>query len=152
MLFSEFDFFCMQQALLAAKMAESENEVPIGAVLVLENQSDDLIIAYNQSIQLSDPSAHAEIQVLRRAGKIQQNYRLPGSTLYVTLEPCLMCLGAMLHARVSRLVYGASDSKVGACRHLDNFSKQLNHQIHIQSGLYANQSSSLLTEFFKKRR
>lgn len=150
--FSERDFFCMQQALLAAQLAESENEVPIGAVLVLDEHPDEIILAHNQSIQLSDPTAHAEIQVLRRAGQFQNNYRLPQSTLYVTLEPCLMCLGAMLHARISRLVYASSDPKIGACAHLNLFSSQVNHQIQIQSGLCAQESSFLLTEFFKKRR
>ena len=137
-----------QQALLAEKI----DEVPVGAVLV---QDDRLIAsAHNQPIANNDPTAHAEIQLLRAAGKTLNNYRLPNTTLYVTLEPCTMCLGAMIHARVSRVVFGAFDEKTGVCGSCQDLSNSecFNHSIEIQGGVLADECKSLLQKFFKNRR
>ena len=137
-----------QQALLAEKI----DEVPVGAVLV---QDDRLIAsAHNQPIANNDPTAHAEIQLLRAAGKTLNNYRLPNTTLYVTLEPCTMCLGAMIHARVSRVVFGAFDDKTGVCGSCQDLSNSecFNHSIEIQGGVLADECKSLLQKFFKNRR
>jgi len=137
-----------QQALLAEKI----DEVPVGAVLV---QDDRLIAsAHNQPIANNDPTAHAEIQLLRAAGKTLNNYRLPNTTLYVTLEPCTMCLGAMIHARVSRVVFGAYDDKTGVCGSCQDLSNSecFNHSIEIQGGVLADECKSLLQKFFKNRR
>ena len=145
------DIQFMQRALELARQASLLGEVPVGAVLVLDNE----IIGegHNQPIALSDPTAHAEIVALRQAAQKMQNYRLLNTTLYVTLEPCSMCLGALQHARISRLVYAASDPKTGAvesvCRLLD---QPLNHRIQWEKGLLAEESSQLLRDFFKKRR
>ena len=103
----------MKIALIEAKLAMDENEVPVGAILVQENNL--ITQAHNQPIKNNDPTAHAEIEVLRKAGDKLQNYRLAKTTLYVTLEPCAMCLGAMIHARIERVVFGASDPKSGVC-------------------------------------
>lgn len=142
------DSYFMQQALKLAKHAEAQNEVPVGAVLVL----DDTIIAegWNQPISSIDPTSHAEIIALRKAAQKLNNYRLINTTLYVTLEPCMMCVGAMLHARIKRLVFGADDPKSGAVQLLDN--KQLNHKIIYQGGILAAECGALLTDFFKQRR
>jgi tRNA(adenine34) deaminase len=128
------------------------SEVPVGAVLV---QDDQLIAStHNQPISNNDPTAHAEIQLLRAAGKQLNNYRLPNTTLYVTLEPCTMCLGAMIHARVSRIVFGAYDQKTGVCGSCTDLSTSqcFNHSIEIEGGVLANDCKQLLQEFFKKRR
>jgi len=110
---SSVDEKWMALAIEQAKLAEKINEVPVGAVLVQDNQL--IASAHNQPISNNDPTAHAEIQLLRAAGKKLNNYRLPNTTLYVTLEPCTMCLGAMIHARISRIVFGAYDQKTGVC-------------------------------------
>ena len=142
----------MALAIKQAKKAEACGEVPVGAVLV----KDDMLVAkgHNQPISLHDASAHAEIQLLRLAGRVMQNYRLPGTTLYVTLEPCAMCLGAMMHARVSRLVFAAFDPKTGVCGSSTDLSNEdcFNHQIEISGGVLAKESKSLLQKFFKSRR
>ena len=146
------DFEWMQLAIEQAKLAEQMNEVPVGAVLV---QDDKLIAsAYNQPIQNNDPTAHAEIQLLRKAGKKLNNYRLPNTTLYVTLEPCTMCLGAMMHARVTRIVFGAYDEKTGVCGSCQDLSKNKcsNHIIKVQGGILADECKDLLQQFFKNRR
>ena len=139
----------MNLALLQAKKAESEGEVPIGAVLV----KDGLLVAkaHNQPISKNDASAHAEIQLLRAAGKNLQNYRLTQSTLYVTLEPCTMCFGAMVHARIERIVFAAYDSKTGVCGSCENLNtaKFLKHKIDITGGVLENKSKKLLQSFFK---
>lgn len=142
----------MHHALMLAQRAESEGEVPVGAVIVCDNQ----IIGegWNQPIQLHDPSAHAEMMALRAAAKQIQNYRLIHTTLYVTLEPCAMCVGAMIHARIGRLVFGTSDPKAGAVISaftLLNHEKH-NHQIPWQNGVCADDCASILKTFFKKRR
>jgi tRNA(adenine34) deaminase len=142
----------MRQAIDQAFNAQMLGEVPVGAVLVHEGQI--LSTGYNQPIGNHDPTAHAEIQALRAAAEILGNYRLPDCTLYVTLEPCAMCAGAMMHARLKRVVFGAADPKTGACGSvIDLFAnKQLNHHTQIESGLLAEESSQLLKDFFAERR
>jgi tRNA(adenine34) deaminase len=149
---AELDRQFMQQALDQAKLAAMAGEVPVGAVLV----RDGKIISrgFNQPISNSDPSAHAEMMALRAAAHIESNYRLPGTTLYVTLEPCLMCAGAMLHARVERVVFGATDPKTGAAGSVLNvFSeKQINHQTQVEGGIMSDECGQILRDFFKGRR
>jgi tRNA(adenine34) deaminase len=143
----------MEAALAEARLAAERGEVPIGAVLV---DSVGRIIARNgnRTIELCDPGAHAEMLVLRQAGQVQGNYRLPGTTLYVTLEPCVMCAGALVHARVSRLVYGAIDPKAGGVVSLFQVGQdtRLNHQLAVEGGLLEAESSALLKKFFRERR
>jgi tRNA(adenine34) deaminase len=149
---SPIDEKWMALAIEQAKLAEKIDEVPVGAVLV---QDDRLIAeAHNQPISNHDPTAHAEIQLLRKAGKKLNNYRLPNTTLYVTLEPCTMCLGAMIHARVSRIVFGAYDQKTGVCGSCQDLSTSecFNHTISIEGGVLANNCKQLLQQFFKNRR
>ena len=142
----------MSFALEQAGKAEKEGEVPVGAILV----KDDLIIAraHNKPISTNDPTAHAEIQLLRAAGEELKNYRLPGTTLYVTLEPCAMCLGAIMHARIERVVFGAHDPKTGVCGSSENFMEAscFNHKIDLASGVLENESKQLLKSFFNSRR
>jgi tRNA(adenine34) deaminase len=142
----------MSLALEQAGKAEKEGEVPVGAILV----KDDLIIAraHNKPISTNDPTAHAEIQLLRAAGEELKNYRLPGTTLFVTLEPCAMCLGAIMHARIERVVFGAHDPKTGVCGSSENFMEAscFNHKIDIASGVLENESKQLLKNFFNSRR
>ena len=142
----------MSFALEQAGKAEKEGEVPVGAILV----KDDLIIAraHNKPISTNDPTAHAEIQLLRAAGEELKNYRLPGTTLYVTLEPCAMCLGAIMHARIKRVVFGAHDQKTGVCGSSENFIQAscINLKIDIASGVLENESKQLLKNFFNSRR
>lgn len=142
----------MQQALVLAEHAASQGEVPVGAVFVVDEQ----IIAegFNQPISQCDPSAHAEIVTLRHAAQALDNYRLSCGTLYVTLEPCVMCAGALVHARIGRLVYGASDPKAGAVQSVMQVldCPALNHRVEHQGGVLADQTSQLLVDFFKQRR
>jgi tRNA(adenine34) deaminase len=142
----------MSFALEQARKAEKEGEVPVGAILV----KDDLIIAkaHNKPISSNDPTAHAEIQLLRAAGEELKNYRLPGTSLYVTLEPCAMCLGAIMHARIERVVFGAHDPKTGVCGSSENFMEAncFNHKIELSSGVLENESKQLLKNFFNSRR
>ena len=148
----ELDHQFMQQAIEQAQLAALAGEVPVGAVLVKDGKV--ISKAFNQPITNHDPSAHAEMLVLRAAAEAEENYRLPGSTLYVTLEPCTMCAGAMLHARVDRIVYGAPDPKTGAAGSvLDVFSsKQINHQTTVEGGVMGEECGELLRSFFKERR
>jgi len=148
----ELDRQFMQQALEQAGLAALAGEVPVGAVMVRDGEV--ISKAFNKPIANHDPSAHAEMLALRQAALSEENYRLPGTTLYVTLEPCTMCAGAMLHARVDRIVYGAKDPKTGAAGSvLDVFSsKQLNHQTIIEGGLMGQECGQLLRDFFKERR
>ena len=150
--FSESDHRFMELALAQAAKAEQLGEVPVGAVVVLENEV--IAEACNQQITLNDPSAHAEVLALRSAAAALKNYRLPDCELFVTLEPCTMCCGAMVHARVSRLVFGAREPKAGAVAStssvLDNAS--LNHRVAWVEGLGADESANLLRAFFKARR
>ena len=142
----------MTIALQEALKAEAEGEVPIGAILV----KDSLLIAkaHNQPISKNDATAHAEIQLIRTAGKKQENYRLTGTSLYVTLEPCAMCLGAMMHARIERIVYGAHDPKTGVCGSSENliYANCFNHKIDLVSGVLENECKQLLKKFFTSRR
>ena len=142
----------MKIALNEANLAMNENEIPVGAVLVKNGKL--ISQSHNQSIRKNDPTAHAEIQLLRKAGEQQKNYRLIGSTIYVTLEPCTMCFGAMVHARIERIVFGASDPKTGVCGSCINLNKEnfFNHKIAITGGVLENESSELLKKFFKSRR
>lgn len=146
------DIRWMAQALALAQQAELQDEVPVGAVIV----RDDQIIGkgWNQPINSHDPTAHAEIIALRTACQHENNYRLPGATLYVTLEPCLMCAGALVHARIERVVFAASEPKTGAagsCFDIFNNDK-LNHRVICDSGVLAEQSGELLRTFFRARR
>ena len=149
---SSIDEAWMALAIEQAKLAEKIEEVPVGAVLVQDNQL--IASAHNQPISNDDPTAHAEIQLLRAAGKQLNNYRFPDTTLYVTLEPCTMCLGAMIHARVSRIVFGAYDQKTGVCGSCQDLStsKCFNHSIETEGGILADECKQLLQKFFKKRR
>ncbi|NCF63889.1 MAG: tRNA adenosine(34) deaminase TadA [Gammaproteobacteria bacterium] len=142
----------MQHALLLAHRAGDEGEVPVGAVVV---RSDELIgEGWNRSIALSDPSAHAEIMALRDAGARLQNYRMPGCILYVTLEPCAMCVAAVIHARLERLVFAASDPKTGALGGAYNLpaAHAHNHVVEIHGGLKGDEASGLLRGFFRQKR
>jgi tRNA(adenine34) deaminase len=149
---SEQDFYWMQHALQLAEIAEQAGEVPVGAVVVLENE----IIGegWNLSISQNDPCAHAEIMAIRQAGDKIGNYRLIGATLYVTLEPCVMCAGAMIHSRINRVVYGASDLKTGAAGSVFNVlgDARHNHVISITSGVESALCSAQLSNFFRRRR
>jgi tRNA(adenine34) deaminase len=142
----------MAAALAEAHQAAERGEVPVGAVLALDNRI--VARAGNRSISDCDPTAHAEIVALREAAKVLENYRLPGATLYVTIEPCAMCCGAMIQARIARLVYGADDAKGGAVRScfsvLDH--PQLNHRVEVTSGVLADESAAALKTFFSARR
>ena len=148
----ELDQQFMHQAIEQAQLAGLAGEVPVGAVLVRDGQV--ISKAFNQPITNHDPSAHAEMLALRQAALSTENYRLPGSTLYVTLEPCIMCAGAMIHARLDRVVYGAADPKTGAAGSvLDVFSsKQINHQTSVEGGVMSEECGQLLRNFFKERR
>ena len=142
----------MSLALEQARKAEEEGEVPVGAILV----KDGLLIAkaHNQPISTNDATAHAEIQLIEAAGKKLKNYRLTGTSLYVTLEPCAMCLGAIMHARVEHVVFGAHDPKTGVCGSSENLmdANCFNHKINLVSGVLENESRQLLKNFFNSRR
>lgn len=143
----------LQLAMEQGRFAAEAGEVPVGAVIV---SADGAVIAMgeNRVIRDNDPTAHAEMVALRAAGQTLKNYRLEGCTLYVTLEPCAMCAGAMIHARIARLVYGAADPKAGAAGSVLEVVNhpQLNHQMQITSGLQAEECGNLLREFFRQRR
>ena len=142
----------MQLAILEANIAKDKGEVPVGSILVQNNQI--ISKAHNCPISKNDPTAHAEIEVLRKAGEKLNNYRLPQTTLYVTLEPCAMCLGAMIHARIERVVFGASDPKSGVCGSTINLSSEsiFNHQISLSGGVLEHDCKNILQSFFKLRR
>ena len=142
----------MQQAIQLAKKAAGEDEVPVGAIIVKDNQL--IAEGWNQSIQSHDPSAHAEIMAIRNAGQVLNNYRLIDTTMYVTLEPCSMCVGAMIHARVKKLVFGASDLKTGATGSAINLIHDSihNHKVDVVSGVLEEESKQLLQQFFKRKR
>ncbi len=142
----------MQAAIAEARAAEREGEVPVGAIVVF----DGTIVSQgnNRVVRNNDPTAHAEIVAVRAAGLALGNYRLERCTLYSTLEPCAMCAGAIVHARIAQLVYGASDPKAGACGSVLQVMNhpQLNHRVEVLSGLLAQECGALLTEFFRARR
>lgn len=143
----------METALAEAAKASDKQEVPIGAVL-LDRQGSLMVRTHNQCIALHDPTAHAEMLALRQGGELLGNYRQSGTTLVVTLEPCLMCLGAMVHARIARLVFGAADPKAGAVisRLRGTELPWLNHRIEVVGGVMEKECGELLREFFQKRR
>lgn len=146
------DQYWMERALELAAKAASENEIPVGAIIVL---NDEVIgEGYNAPISLCDPTAHAEIQAIRMACQKMKNYRLPGATLYVTLEPCSMCAGAMIHARIDRVVYAAMEPKSGVVESQGCFFEApfLNHKVSVESGVLAETASAQLTQFFQYRR
>lgn len=150
---TELDLHFMQQAITEAERASADGEVPVGAIVV--SPSGEIIgRGQNRVIRDSDPSAHCEIVALRDAGKTLQNYRLTGCTLYVTLEPCAMCAGAILHARIARVVYAAPDPKAGACGSVLSVMNhpQLNHRCEVTSGPLAEPCSAMLQQFFRSRR
>lgn len=148
----ELDALYMRRALELAACAEAEGEVPVGAVLVV----DGAVVAetWNRCITLSDPAGHAEVLALRTGGHALGNYRLPGATLYVTLEPCAMCAGAMVHARIARLVYGAADPKTGAAGSVFDLLRApaLNHRVEVTPAVLANECGEILRGFFLARR
>lgn len=149
-----FDLEMMRRALAQAKAAAAAGEAPIGAVLVDPATGEVVAEAHNQPIGLHDPTAHAEVLALRAAGQARSNYRLSGLTLYVTLEPCAMCAGAISHARIGRVVYGASDEKGGAVAHGPRYFEQptCHSRPAVTSGVLAEESSALLRSFFRARR
>jgi tRNA(adenine34) deaminase len=142
----------MKQALVLAQQAQAQGEVPVGAVIV----RDDVILGegFNQPITTHDPSAHAEIVALRAATINSCNYRLPGTTLYVTIEPCTMCVGAMIHARIDKVVFGAREPKAGAL--VSNLQLHeatiYNHRLKVEEGVLAEECSALMSDFFQGRR
>jgi len=146
------DLFWMQRALELAQKAQSLGEVPVGAVLV----KDDQIIGegYNAPIGQHDPTAHAEIMALRDAAQRLGNYRLLNTTLYVTIEPCVMCAGALVHARINEVIFGATEPRTGGAGSVFNVlqSDQLNHQVNVRGGVLADECALLLQQFFKQRR
>ena len=147
------DNYWMGQALQLAAKAEEQGEVPVGALIVID---DDVIAeGYNNPITTHDPTSHAEIDAIRVAGESLKNYRLCGATLYVTLEPCVMCAGAIIHARIDRLVYGANDPKAGAAGSIFDLlppDHRFNHKLEVTPGVMAEQCSAQLSNFFKRRR
>ena len=152
--FTEADGAWMRQALaLADRARDEDDEIPVGALLV---GADGQLLAegWNRNISERDPSAHAEIVAMRRAGQALGNHRLLGSTLYVTLEPCAMCAMAMVHARVARVVYAASDPKTGACGSVFDLlsDPRHNHRVAVQGGLLADEAGSRLTDYFRAKR
>jgi len=146
------DIHWMRHALSLALRAAQEGEVPVGAVLVKEGKQ--VADGWNRPIGHHDPTAHAEIQALRAAGTVLKNYRLNGTTLYVTLEPCPMCAGAIVHARVQRVVFAAADPRTGAAGSVYNIlqSNELNHRCEVVGGILAEDSGQLLRDFFRSRR
>ena len=142
----------MRAALAEARKALEQGEVPAGAVLV---RGDEVIArGHNSPISRNDPSAHAEIMALREGGRTQGNYRLSGTEMYVTLEPCIMCMGALVHARVERLIFGAYDPRTGAAGSVFDFSEdeRLNHRIEVRAGVLEPECRELLQDFFKSKR
>jgi len=146
------DEYWMKKAIAMARLAAKIDEVPVGAVLVKDNQV--IGCGHNQVISKNDASAHAEVQTLRDAGNNIDNYRIINTTLYVTLEPCMMCIGAMIHARITRLVFGAYDSKTGLATTRDHcFDKDYhNHRVEVRGGVLETECAQLLKGFFKSKR
>lgn len=149
---SQPDIDNMRVALAEAEAAALEGEIPVGAVIV-EN-GEIIARAHNRSIRDKDPSGHAEVAALRAAGQARNNHRLPGTVMYVTLEPCVMCIGALVQARVGRVVFGAYDKKAGALGSVEDLSdsRAFNHRFEVNGGVLEDESSALLLAFFKSRR
>lgn len=151
--FIHCDESAMRRALTQARLAAEADEVPVGAVVI---GADGQVLGqgFNQTISNHDPSAHAEIMALRDAGRKARNYRLPDATLFVTLEPCMMCMGAIIHARVGRVVYGATDPKTGACGSVLRAQdlSQINHHTRVEGGLLGEECGDMLRVFFRERR
>ena len=151
-MYMEFDDPYMDLALAEAAKAESAGEVPVGAVIVFE----DKVVArgFNQPILANDPTAHAEIVALREAGRALGTYRLAGATMYCTLEPCMMCAGAMIHARIARLVFGTPDPRAGAAGSIYNVltDPRLNHRVEVVTGIREDECAALLKNFFARKR
>lgn len=147
-----WDSYWMQQALAQAERAAALGEVPVGAVVVKDNQL--IAEGFNQPISSHDPCAHAEVVALRAAAQVLGNYRMPGTTLYVTLEPCSMCAGAMVHGRIDRLVFGATEPKAGVAVSQESFFERafLNHRVTVTAGIESVAASALLSDFFRRRR
>jgi tRNA(adenine34) deaminase len=150
---TRLDLALMQQALESAREAERLGEVPVGAVIA-DATGAVIARAANSPIARQDPTAHAEVLALRAAGRALGNYRLPGCVLYVTLEPCTMCVGALVHARLARVIYAAADPKTGACGSVFDLaaSPKLNHRLEVTGGVLAEESAALLKQFFAARR
>ncbi len=146
------DLAFMQLALQQAGLAAEMDEVPVGAVVVF--QGEVIAHAHNKQISTHEPSAHAEIMALKQAAIVRRNYRLPGCTLYVTLEPCMMCVGAMVHARIERLVFGATDPKTGVVETVDQLLDRAyhNHRVTYHGGVLATECRELLQDFFRSKR
>jgi tRNA(adenine34) deaminase len=143
--------YYMDMAIEQAMISVEQGEVPVGAVVVI----GDTVVAsaHNNVIRMNDPSAHAEILVLKKAGRELENYRLTEARLYVTIEPCVMCAGAMIHARIKQLIFGASDDKAGAITLFDIFNdRRLNHRVEVVPGVQEHKTAHMLKEFFKKKR
>lgn len=151
--FDAADVAAMQRALMQAAQAQSVGEVPVGAI-VLDETGKLIGAGFNRTITDHDPTCHAEIVALRQAATLVGNYRLPKATVFVTLEPCVMCLGAMMHARIGRVVFGAADPKTGACGSVLSLHEnmQLNHHTVVSGGLLADECGDLLRRFFRDRR
>lgn len=143
----------MQLAYQQALLAQESGEVPVGAVII-DSRGEILATGYNRTIQDHDPTGHAEVVALRAASKQVGNYRLPGATLFVTLEPCAMCMGAMMHARLARVVFGAADPKTGVCGSVINLAQEprLNHHAEVVGGVLSQECGDLLRTFFRQRR
>ncbi len=146
------DAYWMQQSLTMARKAQSQGEVPVGAVVVQDQQL--IGEGYNQMIASHDPTAHAEVVAIRHACQQVNNYRLPGCTLYVTLEPCLLCAGAIAHARITRVVYGAADPKRGVLNSCDQMMDKtfLHHHCYVEAGILAEDCGRILSDFFRAKR
>jgi len=142
----------MKIAISEASVAKNEGEIPVGAVLIHNNKL--IAKAHNQPILNHDPTAHAEVIAIRKAGKKLNNYRLAGSTLYVTLEPCVMCLGAIMHARIDRIVFGASDPKTGVCGSKADLTSEafFTHKVKVHGGVLKEENKEILQSFFKSKR
>ena len=142
----------MKIAISEASVAKNEGEIPVGAVLIHNNKL--IAKAHNQPILNHDPTAHAEVIAIRKAGKKLNNYRLAGSTLYVTLEPCVMCLGAIMHARIDRIVFGASDPKTGVCGSKADLTSEafFTHKVKVDGGVLEEENKEILQSFFKSKR
>jgi len=149
---ADFDVQYMEMALAEARNADRVGEVPVGAVIVVEGSV--IARAFNQPISANDPTAHAEMVALREAARVAGNYRLSAATMYCTLEPCMMCAGAMIHARLARLVFGALDPKAGSAGSIYNVlsDPRLNHRVEVVPGVRQAECSVLLRDFFSRRR